>query len=281
MKKTIGIIGAGNMGGAIYQILKKSRLAKRVYICDQHSDKIDALKARADVLSLRDLLTRSDIIILAVKPQSFKDLAEEIKIKVGDKIIVSIMAGVSTHTISDLLGCDMDRSRPVRTKVVRAMPNMPAQIGQGAIGWFANNHVVRTEKLEVAKLLSALGLVVEFKREALLDVVTAVSGSGPAYFFYLCEQLEAGAIKLGLDKKTARVLAEQTFWGSAALLKSKGVGAGELRQAVTSRKGTTAAAIGILEKKGFAKIFECALSAAFKRAQELSNVIPNPRPQSG
>ncbi|OGH71555.1 MAG: pyrroline-5-carboxylate reductase [Candidatus Magasanikbacteria bacterium RIFCSPLOWO2_01_FULL_43_20b] len=263
MKKTIGIIGAGNMGGAIYQILKQSRLVRRVFICDQHTNKISALKADNDSLSLADLLTRSDIIILAVKPQAFKDLADEIRVEIKNKLIVSVMAGVSTRIICKLLKAK---------KVARVMPNMPAQIGQGAIGWFANKQVIRTERLEVTKLLSALGLTIEFKKENLLDAVTAVSGSGPAYFFYLCEQLEAGAIKLGLDQKIAKLLVEQTFFGSAALLKDRNIGATKLCQAINSRKGTTAAAIGVLEKNKFAKIFERALLAAFRRARELSKL---------
>jgi len=263
MKKIIGIIGAGNMGGAIYQILKKSRLARRGCICDRNLRKINALGARQDVLDLQDLLAQSDIIILAVKPQSFKDLANEIKIKAGNKLIMSIMAGVSTRTISNLLKAK---------KVARAMPNMPAQIGQGAIGWFVGKDVGKSEKIEIARLLSALGLAIEFKKENLLDTVTAVSGSGPAYFFYLCEQLEEGAVRLGLDQKTAKLLAEQTFFGSAALLRNKKIGVAQLRQAVTSRKGTTAAAIGVLEKNKFGRIFERALSSALKRARELNKL---------
>lgn len=261
MKKTIGIIGAGNMGGAIYQILKQSRLARRVCICDRNLRKINALGARPDALDLQDLLAQSDIIILVVKPQSFKDLANEIKVKARNKLIVSIMAGVSTRTISDLL-----KSK----RIIRVMPNVAARIGQGVIGWFANKHVLKSEKIEIAQLLSALGLAVEFRRENLLDVVTAVSGSGPAYFFYLCELLEAGAIKLGLNKKIARKFAVQTFLGSSELLKVSKKDAARLRQSVTSRKGTTAAAVGVLEKYGFGKIFDRALLAALKRARELS-----------
>ncbi|MBI4992765.1 MAG: pyrroline-5-carboxylate reductase [Candidatus Magasanikbacteria bacterium] len=263
MKKTIGIIGAGNMGGAIYRILKQSRLAKRVYIYDKHANKTNALKARADVLGLQDLLTQSDIIILAVKPQSFKDLADEIGVEIKNKLIVSVMAGVSTQTISGLL-----KSK----KIIRAMPNMAARIGQGVVGWFANKPVLKSEKTDIARLLSVLGLAVEVKKEPLLDVVTAVSGSGPAYFFYLCGLLEAQAVRLGLDKKSARVFATQTFIGSATLLKVSEQDAGQLCLSVISRKGTTAAAMEVLKKNGFAKIFERALSAAFKRARELSKL---------
>lgn len=257
MKKTIGIIGAGNMGGAMYKIWKQNY---QVYICDHNDSKIKTLGARSDALNLPDLLARADIIILAVKPQSFKELVGEIKNKIKNKLVISVMAGVSTRTISGSLKTK---------KIVRVMPNMPARIGQGVSGWFAGKHVGKAEKKEAARLFSAMGLAVEIKREVLLDAVTAVSGSGPAYFFYLCEQLEAGAIKLGLDKKTAMILAEQTFLGSAALLKNKNMSAEQLRQSVISRKGTTAAAMSVLEKRGFAKIFEHALLAAFKRAREL------------
>lgn len=258
MKRAIGIVGAGNMGGAMYKIWKQKN--QRVYICDHNESKIKALNARKDVLSLQDLLVRADVIVLAVKPQSLAELADEIKNKIENKLVISVMAGVSTRSISTLLRVK---------KVVRVMPNMPARIGQGVSGWFAGKHVSKAEKTVVARLFSALGLAVEIKQEALLDAVAAVSGSGPAYFFYLCEQLGAGAIKLGLDKKTAMILAEQAFLGSAALLKNKNMSTEQLRQSVISRKGTTAAAMSVLEKRGFAKIFEHALSAALKRAREL------------
>lgn len=257
MKKTIGIIGAGNMGGAMYKIWRQNH---HVCIYDHNNSKIKALGARRDALNLPDLLARADAIILAVKPQSFKELAGEIKNKIRNKLVISVMAGISVRTISNLLKAK---------KIVRVMPNMPARIGQGVSGWFAGKGVTKAEKREAARLFSALGLAVEIKQEALLDAVTAVSGSGPAYFFYLCGQLEAGAIKLGLDKKTAMVLAEQTFLGSAELLKNKNMSAEQLCQSVISRKGTTAAAMSVLEKRGFAKIFEHALTAAFKRAREL------------
>lgn len=261
MKKTIGVIGAGNMGGAMYKIWRQNH---QVYICDHNDSKIKALGARGDALNLPDLLVRAEIIVLAVKPQSFKELAGEIKNRIKkNKLIISVMAGVSTRSISFLLGVK---------KVVRVMPNMPARIGQGVSGWFADKYVSMAEKTEAARLFSVLGLAVEIKQEALLDAVTAVSGSGPAYFFYLCEQLEAGAVKLGLDKKTARILAEQTFLGSAELLKNKNMSTEQLRQSVISRKGTTAAAMSVLEKRGFAKVFEYALTAAFKRARELKKM---------
>lgn len=258
MKKIIGIIGAGNMGGAMYKIWKQNH---QVYICDHNNSKIKALGARSDALNLSDLLSRADIIILAIKPQSFVELAGEIKVGIRNKSVISVMAGVSTRSISSLLGIK---------KIVRVMPNMPARIGQGVSGWFAGRGVTKAEKKEVARLFSALGLAVEIRREALLDAVTAISGSGPAYFFYLCGLLEAGAIKLGLNKKTAMILAEQTFLGSAGLLQNSNQSATQLRLAVTSPKGTTAAAMDVLKKNNFDKIFINAVKSAFERAKELS-----------
>lgn len=261
MKKTIGIIGAGNMGGAMYKIWKQNRIAEQVYICDKNVDKIKALNARKDALGLQDLLALADVIVLAVKPQSFKELAGEIEIGIKNKPVVSVMAGVSIRTISNLLKTK---------KIIRVMPNMPARIGQGVSGWFAGKYVAKAEKTKVARLFSALGLAVEIKQEALLDAVTAVSGSGPAYFFYLCELLETAAISLGLDKKTAALIVRQTFIGSACLLQDSKQNVAQLRQAVTSPKGTTAAALDALKKNGFDKIFISAVRAAFRRAQELS-----------
>lgn len=248
MNPKIAIIGMGNMGGAIARALVKTVGKKNLFLCDREEDPNKAIVS-------------ANIVILAIKPQSFDDLADSIHVKLDEKLVISIMAGVTIKKISEKLDAK---------KIIRSMPNLGIQVKAGVIGWMAAPKVTAQEKQEAHKIFSALGLSIEVKKESLLDAFTALSGSGPAYFFYLCELLAKKAIKLGFSEKDANLVAEATLIGSAKLLEIGGKSAGEWRAAVTSKKGTTEAALNHLKTHHWNEIFWGGIEAARKRTEELN-----------
>ena len=267
---TIGFIGAGNMAQALLNGLINAKLyqPKNIYVSDIRKDR---LKFLADTYSVspagdNSLLAESaQILVLSVKPQNMSQALESIKNKITpDKLIISIAAGITVANITDVLG---------DTAIVRVMPNTPALIGQGASALFANKKA--ESRLEEAKnIFSAVGIAVTVDDESLIDVVTAVSGSGPAYYFLLAEEMIKAAIDLGLPEQVAKDLVLQTAKG-AALLAAQGDKTGQtpeqLRRNVTSPGGTTEAALKIFEEKGFGPCVAAAIKRACQRSRELSN----------
>lgn len=259
MNQTIGLIGAGNMGGALYRNLVISGF--KVVVYDRSYPKARALAKNNAVKNLASLLKQSGCLIIAVKPQSFPELASELNGQAGSKLIISIMTGINTKKIAVLLKTK---------KITRVVPNLPAQVGTGFSGWFASDTVTAGEKKFIKNILSSFGAEAEIKREIDLNSITALSGSGPAYFFYLTELLEEAARGFGFNEALSRQIAESTFWGAATLLKTHPRRAKDWRLAVTSKKGTTEAALKHLQSKKFNKIFLTAIKQAKKRAVELS-----------
>lgn len=257
----IGIIGGGNMGLAIL-----SRIAKtnKVLISERDSNRAQFLKKkyRLNVVEISQLVRSSQVIIVAVKPQDMDAVLEDVKfnLKKGT-LVISIAAGITTKFLERKLG------RGVR--VIRTMPNMPAQIGEGitaiAKGKFATSTDVRT----AVKIFNHVGETIVV-RENLIDSVTAVSGSGPAYVFLFAECLLLAARKVGLDEKMAKQLVSSTLKGSVHQMLQLGEEPASLRAKVTSKGGTTHAAIQVFEKHHLRDIFVEALLAAKKRAAELA-----------
>jgi pyrroline-5-carboxylate reductase len=265
--KKIGIIGCGNMGqaliGGLSRVVEKSvsimaaekDAARRAGIQD---------KFRIIVEIDNNLVVKyCDVIILAVKP---RDLEELLRAEVccgasPKKLIISIAAGVTTAHIGAIVGADVP--------VVRAMPNMPAVIG-GAVTAISAGAAASKDDIALARaVFEAIGDVIEVE-EALMDAVTAISGSGPAYFFYVIEALTEAGKKLGLGGKTAEELAIKTAIGSSELLDKLKEHPGELRRKVTSKGGTTEAALEVFESKKLKEIIEEAARAACKRSKEMS-----------
>lgn len=234
------------MGKSIFDLLKKNGFIVFGFDRNEMADKY---------------LKNCDAFVLAVKPQDFGTLCTSIKADLSKKIAISIMAGVSINKISKGLKV---------SKVVRVMPNLPLKVGKAISGWKASKNVTAKEKLFVKKLLSAFGEQIEVDNEEKLNMITALSGSGPAYFYYLAEILESKALDFGFNKKDAEKIAKNTLVGSAELLESMNLSAKELREKVTSKGGTTEAALKSLDKDNFPKIFKKALDAANKRAGELN-----------
>jgi pyrroline-5-carboxylate reductase len=263
----IAFIGAGNMAEALISgIIEESIWGPRnILITDIRPERLDELEDTYGVQphTAADAIAAADIIVLAVKPQQLPDLLQDIasEINLQEQCILSIAAGVKTVTIEDALG--------EGARVVRAMPNTPALVGHGAAA-LCGGQWAREEDLERAEImLKAVGMVAQVD-ETDMDAVTAVSGSGPAYVFYLIEAMQAAAEELGLEADKARELILATVTGAAKLCEETQLSASQLRQRVTSKGGTTAAALAVLEEKGVGEILQAAIKAARDRSIELS-----------
>jgi len=207
-------------------------------------------------------LEESDACIIAVKPQDFENLCKEVSVDLSNKLVISIMAGVSIERIERLLNAK---------KVVRVMPNLPLRIQKSLSGWIASKGVSEEEKKSVRKLLKEFGAEVEVDKEEKINMITALSGSGPAYFFRLAEILAIAAKKYGFNDEEARKIAESTFLGAAELLKTSGERSCVLREKVTSKGGTTEAAFKSMDSNNIEKIVLEGIEAARRRADELNS----------
>lgn len=250
-KLTIGIVGAGVMGNIFVDRLieTKTLYKNQILISRRYDDK-------------KQLIDRCQILILAVKPQDFGCMADQLT-KAGVKpetLIISIMAGVDIKRIQRFLGVK---------SVIRSMPNLPAKIGQGVTVWKASVQVSQEQKSQIRKILQSLGTEIEVKSEKMIDLATAVSGSGHAYVFLFQELMIDAAQKLGLSKKLSARLVSETILGAVNLQQKLRVDPKVLREQVTSKAGTTAAALDVFTKHHLPAIFNKALQSAFNRSQEL------------
>jgi pyrroline-5-carboxylate reductase len=259
----IGLIGVGNMGASILEGVLRDRLtsSSNAWVYDKVSGKAGTFARRHRVKlasSAQELIQRVDTILLAMKPQDFASFAYEHRASFRPgQIAISILAGMTTEKIAKALGKSIT--------VVRAMPNLGAKAGQSMTVLCGKSK----KGLSFAKaLFAACGEVVTLPEQK-MDLVTALSGSGPAYFFHLMELLEAFGAGQGLPPAVARVLAVQTGLGAALVAKSSGESCAGLRQRVTSKKGTTEAALKTLQRGKFGKIFHQALAAAMRRSRAL------------
>jgi len=239
--KKIGIVGLGNMGGAILNGLISSGAVGKTAVAG--FDKEISRRAGAGKKysipvsgSVSELVTRRDIVIIAVKPQNIDEVLREIPFYGKDRLYISIAAGITTRRIEKALG-----GKP---RVVRVMPNTPALVGEGISAICKGRYASRSDLKTSGEIFSSVGEAVELN-ERYFDVVTALSGSGPAYFFYLEEALIEAAVRLGMDRKTAKRFVFKTALGSARLLIESGCEPGLLRLRVTSRGGTTERAIAV------------------------------------
>lgn len=264
-KLKIGIIGAGVMGEACMRQLINAGLAAphNVMVSDPSATRLCVLKKQYGVATSTrnaDIFECSNLVILAVKPQSVREVCASIKGQARTQLFISIMAGVPIAFLQKQLDTK---------KVVRCMPNTPAQIGQGMIVWYAPRTIKKTEKVLAEKIFSTLGKTLEVRTEDMIDKATAVSGSGPAYLFYLAECLVDAAYALGFDHKSAELLVRETLSGSSLLLKHSAEDPKILRERVTSKGGTTAAAFGVIESSAMRTVWKKALQAAWQRARQL------------
>jgi pyrroline-5-carboxylate reductase len=273
MRQTsVAILGAGSMGTAILAGLLKSGLdpatvtttVAKVESADALAKKYGVTAYSTEYQPRANLLAATDakLILLAVKPAKIADLLKEIHDSVSpDALVVSVAAGITTHTIESHL--------PKGVGVVRAMPNTPAIISKAVTGVAAGKSASAEQVAEAVKLFATVGKVVEID-ESQIDALSTISGSGPAYVFFMIEAFTKAAIAQGFTAAQAKELVEQTFLGSTLLLEHTHGDPAELRRQVTSPNGTTMKAIAVLESNGLEKIFIEATSAALARAKEIA-----------
>ncbi len=258
----LGIIGGGNMGEAI---IERVRPDYPVLVSEKDSSRQECLKKNLQLnpVALSFLLKEADIILIAVKPQDMEGLLKEISPALKtSQLIISIAAGVTTLYIEKRL--------PKKTRVIRTMPNMPAMVGEGITAICAGKNLLPDDLTTAQKIFEKVGETVIVKEEA-MDAVTAISGSGPAYVYLFMECLMKSAVQLGLDEKLAARLVVRTFLGGAVLIHQKKADPAVLRAKVTSKGGTTQAAMDVFMKSNIDDTIAQAVKAAKKRSQQLSH----------
>ncbi len=257
----IGIIGGGNMGTAI---ISRTFKDYDLCVCEKDPSRAALLKKkfRAAAVDLPELVASSDVIILAIKPQDMENVLKELKnFLTPQKLVISIAAGLTTRFFEKQLGS--------KNRLIRAMPNMPAQIGLGVTALSAGRRATAKDLAVAVKIFEKIGqtFIVD---ERLMDSVTAVSGSGPAYVFFFVECFQKAAEKVGIDPDMARKLVGMTLFGSMSLYLQSQESPGDLRAKVTSKGGTTQAAMDIFLSHHFEQMFIDAVAAAKTRAKELA-----------
>ncbi len=264
----IAIIGGGNMGATYARAFVRSNILKKedLLIIEKHEEKREELK-KEELCTLSDSvpdnLSTYSIIILAVKPQDFKKLVPELKAHISKShIIISIMAGIKINSIEQSLG---------HNNVVRAMPNTPAQLGFGITAFTVNTTSTDMGLVSIADtLFETTGKAVFMKDEELLDAVTALSGSGPAYFFYFVKNMIEAGKEMGMEEHIAAMLVKQTMLGAFQIMNNSKYSLDQLIQSVASKGGTTEAALKQFEEHSIGNNIKVAVKAAEQRAKELS-----------
>ncbi|MGB8216081.1 MAG: pyrroline-5-carboxylate reductase [Candidatus Methanoperedens sp.] len=263
--KKLGFIGTGKMGEALIKGILHAQLVppENIYASDMDSEKLKSLEKQYKISTCKDncsAVTDSDILIIAVKPQTIPALLKEIKFSIKNQLIISIAAGVAIATYESEL--------PHGTKVVRVMPNIAATVREAASA-ISPGSAVSKDDLEIAKtIFNAIGQSVILP-EHLMDAVTGLSGSGPAYIFMVIEALADGGVHEGLDRNTAKLLAAQTVLGAARMVLEDRSHTGQLKDMVTSPGGTTSRGLRVMEEKGVRVAMMNAVIAACERSKEL------------
>jgi len=253
-------------------LIASGHAPEQIWVSDVNPDTLTNLKKQLNVNTSAnndDIVNAVDVVVLAVKPQTLGDVAQSIAAAIQQKkpLVVSIAAGINQNSLSRWLGAD--------TAIVRCMPNTPALVLTGATALHANDKVTEEQCDLAENILRAVGIALWVEDEAELDAVTAVSGSGPAYYFLLMEAMEKAALELGLNEKTARLLVQQTALGAAKIALESAESPEQLRKRVTSPGGTTQRAIETFEQGGFTELVIKALHAARDRSIEMSKQMEN------
>ncbi|MEA1787531.1 pyrroline-5-carboxylate reductase [Arenibacter sp. GZD96] len=260
------VIGAGNMGLTYAEAMSKSRLLRKrnIMVLDTSEEKrneIDQITHFDAHEHLNDCVPQADIIFVAVKPYHAIDLFKTMRTLVNSQqILISIMAGVTINTIMEATGL---------TKVVRAMPNLPAKVGMGLTSYFASPAVSHIELLTVESLLETTGKAILVSNENYIDASTGISGSGPAYVFYFMQSMMEAASQMGFSENVSRVLVSQTFTGAVELFNQSDLSPNSWMNKVASKGGTTRAALDSMEDNNVKELIKEAAYAAFSKAVAL------------
>ncbi|MHA3060901.1 MULTISPECIES: pyrroline-5-carboxylate reductase [unclassified Acinetobacter] len=263
----ISFIGGGNMAQALIGgLISRGLPENQIQVADP-VEQIRLILQEKNIAVFTDnakAIENADVVVLAVKPQVLADVLKPLKGLFEGKLIISIVAGVTIEIIAALTGTQ---------RIVRVMPNTPALVQTGAHGMYADASVSQEDRNLTGKILAATGLGLWVNTEAQIDAVTAVSGSGPAYFFYLMESMIRAGKNMGLDEKVAAALTLQTALGAAQMAISSDKTPAELRKNVTSPNGTTQAALEVFDRAQVSQSIQTALAAAQKRSQELAQEL--------
>ena len=270
MNQKIGFIGGGNMGYALATRIAANSPEIRVIVADPSAEQRarfadSSIQTTADN---RQAAISADVVVLAVKPQVMSEVLSKIQLVVEQRLVISVAAGVPLTTLEQGLGDDC--------AIVRCMPNTPALIGEGITGMIANSQVTEPQAKLAEEILSHSGSIIWFGSDRELDAVTAVSGSGPAYFFYLMEHMIGAAIELGLSEIAAKQLVLRTACGAAQMAERSAFDPATLREQVTSPGGTTERALQVLANAQADAAIRNALRGAFQRSIELAKGNTNP-----
>jgi pyrroline-5-carboxylate reductase len=270
---TLAFIGGGNMASSLIGgLIENGFPASSIRVADPIEQTRSSLAQRFNVSTFAEneaAIDGADVVILAVKPQQLKSVTQSLAPHwQSDALLISIAAGIRMDAIERWLG------QP-NTSIVRAMPNTPSLVRAGATGLCANAHVTHTQHELAESILRAVGLAIWVSTEQQMDAVTAVSGSGPAYFFLILEAMQSAGVELGLSEENARLLSLETAFGAAKMALESDESAAVLRQRVTSPGGTTEQALNTFNEGDLKGLFQRALNAAAQRADELANELGN------
>lgn len=270
----IAFIGAGNMASAIMGgLIENGFAASSIYASDPSQEKLDELNTKFGIntnTNNQAIIEQADVVIVAVKPQVMELVLSPLQdaLKAKQPLLISVAAGINLNSLMQWAGADNDK-----LAIVRCMPNTPALVGQGASGLLANSNVSAQQKELSETILNAVGISLWVEKESELDAVTAVSGSGPAYYFLFMEAMIEAGKKLGLSESTAKQLTLKTALGAATMASESSDSPAQLRKNVTSPNGTTEQALNSFVESGIEAIVEKALKAANDRSVSLSEEL--------
>ena len=271
-KPTLTFIGGGNMATSLIGgLLEQNYPANLITVGTPTQENRERLQQQFGINTTdnnKEAAANADVIVLAVKPQVMKQVAQELSsVLQHQPLVISVAAGIPVSALEQWLGQN--------TPIVRCMPNTPALVQTGAAGLFANPHVSEQQKQAASEILSAVGIACWLEKESDIDAVTAVSGSGPAYYFLIMEAMEQIGVELGLSPTVARQLTLQTALGAAKMAVESDVEPAELRRRVTSPGGTTQRAIETFVDGDITDLFRKAMNGAVKRAEEMATEMAN------
>lgn len=275
-EQRISFIGGGNMARSLIGgLIADGRDPNSIWVTDINPQPLEQLRGRLGVnivASNTAAVEQAEIVILAIKPQAMHNVALEIRdsVQARKPLIISIAAGIREQDLSQWLGGNL--------AIVRTMPNTPALVQAGATALYANAQVNTQQRNAAETIMRAVGMSLWLDDEPLMDVVTALSGSGPAYFFLVMEAMEAAATRLGLPAETARLLTQQTAFGAAKMALETPEDVATLRLRVTSPGGTTEQAIKVFENGGLRGLIDKAVEAATHRSAELASYFAQEKP---
>lgn len=267
----IGFIGGGNMASSLIGgLLADGEPARHIWVSDPNEERLENLVKRCNINACQDnkaLVSAVDLLVFSVKPQVMQEVASELKEVVNEHkpLVISIAAGIRESNLSAWLGDEVS--------IVRTMPNTPALVQSAATVLYANKQVNSAQRDQAESIMRAVGVTVWVEDESMMDAVTALSGSGPAYLFLVMEMMQQAGQKLGLPQEVARLLTVQTTFGAAKMALESPEDVETLRKYVTSPGGTTEQALNVFQQSKMQQIFDDALEAAYKRSIELAEQL--------